>query len=147
MSEVVGPYEAAKLALAEEAAAIVAQSPAYRDSDSVGPHGAVHLTMEALWQKPELIEPLAMFFRKLAEMRAQVPPPDRLTDEQKESLDQRNLLHLAFAALSAIQRLGYSLNDDYPLEATVAYEKIGRYLYPDIGLDLRPVESAPHDQT
>ena len=63
-------YESATAALAAEAAVIVAVSPAYQDSERMGPHGAVHLTMEALWQRPELVEPIAAYFRELAESRA-----------------------------------------------------------------------------
>ena len=69
MSDVTRTYELAKLALAEEAEAIMASSPAYSDSDRVGPHGAVHLTMEALWQKPELVEPIADYFLTLLATR------------------------------------------------------------------------------
>jgi hypothetical protein len=67
---IVGAYEQAKAALAAEAAVIVAISPAYSDSDRVGPHGAVHLTMDALWQRPELVDAIAAYFHALASARA-----------------------------------------------------------------------------
>lgn len=66
MSEVTQAYERAKSALSFEAQAIMKTSPAYADSDRVGPYGAVSLTMEALWQKPELVEPIADYFLTLA---------------------------------------------------------------------------------
>ncbi len=70
MSDVTQAYEMAKDALGAEAAAIMESSPAYSDSDRVGPYGAVTLTMEALWQKPELVEPIADYFLTLLATRA-----------------------------------------------------------------------------
>lgn len=40
-------------------------------------------------------------------------------------------LHRTYGALSAIIRLGYSMNDDWPSNADEAFEAVGRVLYPD----------------
>lgn len=59
----------------------------------------------------------------------------RLFDDEKivsqEAWESsRDAVRVAYAALSAIHRLGYPLNDDYPRIALDAYELLGYTLFP-----------------
>lgn len=44
------------------------------------------------------------------------------------------LLHDAWEALKAVQRCGYPLSDDWPIQATDSYDAIGDFLWPDDGI-------------
>jgi hypothetical protein len=69
---VVRAYEESVRALAAEAVMIVEAQPDVYVDGLMGPHGAVSLTMSALWQDPSLVHGLAEYFSVLERTRSEL---------------------------------------------------------------------------